>query len=51
MIEEMEDRGEIIVIRPERPVEVDRMERNTKKLLSLYQEGYDLMKSQIDKSM
>ena len=44
MIEEMEDRGEIVVIRPEKPVEVDRMERNCKKLFALYEEGYELMK-------
>ena len=41
MVEAMEERGEIIVIRPQRPVEVDRMERNTKKLLALYEEGYN----------
>ena len=42
MIEAMEERGEIIVIRPQKPVEVDRMERDTKKLLALYDEGYEL---------
>ena len=42
MIEEMEDRGEIVVIRPQKPVVVDRMERDTKKLLALYEEGYGL---------
>ena len=41
MIEAMEERGEIIVIRPRKPVEVDRMERDTKKLLALYEEGYE----------
>ena len=41
MVEAMEERGEIIVIRPQKPVEVDRMERNTKKLLALYEEGYN----------
>lgn len=45
MIEKMEDAGEIVVIRPKRPIEVDRMERDTKKLLALYQEGYDLANS------
>lgn len=48
MIEAMEDRGEIVVIRPQKPVEVDRMERNTKKLLALYEEGYELMESIIN---
>ncbi len=42
MIESMEDQGEIIVIRPQKPLEVDRMERNCKKLLALYEEGYEL---------
>ena len=42
MIEAMEERGEIIVIRPQRPIEVDRMERDSKKLMALYEEGYEL---------
>ena len=42
MIEAMEERGEIIVIRPQRPIEVDRMERDSKKLIALYEEGYEL---------
>ena len=37
----MEEEGNAIVIRPQRPIEVDRMERDTAKLLALYQEGYD----------
>ena len=41
MIEAMEERGELIVIRPQKPIEVDRMERDTKKLLALYEEGYE----------
>ena len=45
MIEAMEERGEIIVIRPQKPVEVDRMERDTKKLLALYEEGYEMTSS------
>lgn len=42
MIEELEAAGEIVVIRPERPIEVGRMERDTKKLLALYEEGYSI---------
>ena len=42
MIEAMEERGEIIVIRPLKPIEVDRMERDSKKLLALYEEGYEV---------
>lgn len=41
LVEELEERGEIIVIRPEKPIEVDRMERDTRKLLALYEEGYN----------
>lgn len=40
LVEELESRGEITVIRPEKPIVVDRMERNTQKLLDLYNEGY-----------
>jgi predicted patatin/cPLA2 family phospholipase len=39
-VEAREARGEVIVIRPERPIEVARMERDTRKLLALYDEGY-----------
>lgn len=46
-IEKLEERGEIVVIRPERPIEVGRMERDINKLLALYNEGYDLA-SKID---
>ena len=42
MVEELEAAGEITVIRPERPIEVGRMERDTKKLLALYEEGYNI---------
>lgn len=40
LVEELETRGELVVIRPERPIQVDRMERDTCKLLDLYEEGY-----------
>ena len=40
-VEKEEAAGNIIVIRPEKPIQVDRMERNTQKLLDLYQQGYD----------
>lgn len=42
LVEELESKGELVVIRPERPIEVGRMERDTKKLLALYNEGYDI---------
>lgn len=41
LIERLEDEGEIVVIRPEKPIVVDRMERDVTKLLDLYNEGYD----------
>ena len=47
LVEELEERGELTVIRPEKPIAVDRMERNTEKLLALYNEGYNIA-AQID---
>lgn len=40
MVEQMEDEGRIIVVRPEQPVRVNRIERDIKKLTALYEEGY-----------
>lgn len=40
MIERMEDWGEIVTIRPQRPLEVDRICRDTDKLERLYEEGF-----------
>ena len=42
LIEDLEEKGEIVVIRPEKPIVVDRIERDTQKLLDLYNEGYQL---------
>ena len=42
LIERMEDWGEVICIRPERPMEVDRICRDTRKLEALYEEGFAL---------
>ncbi len=41
LVEQLEEEGKITVIRPERPIEVDRMERNIGKLTALYEEGYN----------
>lgn len=41
LVERMEDWGEIIAIRPQRPMEVDRVCRNTEKLERLYEEGLE----------
>lgn len=40
MIERLEDEGKIIVIRPDEPVKVGRMETNVEKLTALYEQGY-----------
>ena len=40
LVEELEDAGKVTVIRPESPIIVGRMERDTRKLLDLYNEGY-----------
>lgn len=42
LIERLEDEGRITVIRPLKPVDVSRMEKDTDKLRALYQEGYDI---------
>ena len=42
LVEQLEDRGRIVVIRPEKPMEVDRIETDIKKLTDLYEEGYAL---------
>ena len=42
LVEELEAQGKVLVIRPEEPLKVDRMERDTKKLIELYNEGYRL---------
>ena len=40
LVERLEDEGRIVVIRPEKPVIVGRMERNVQRLTDLYHEGY-----------
>lgn len=39
-IESMEKNDRVIVIRPQKPMAVDRIEKNIKKLTDLYEEGY-----------
>ncbi len=41
MVERLESAGELRVIRPLSPIKVDRMERDTGRLLALYNEGYE----------
>ncbi len=40
LVERLEDEGTLTVLRPERPIEVGRIERDTRKLTALYDEGY-----------
>lgn len=41
-VERMEDEGRVVCIRPERPMEVDRIEKDIAKLERLYEEGFAL---------
>ena len=41
LIEQLENENNLTVIRPQKPIVVDRMERDTQKLLDLYNEGYE----------
>jgi len=40
LVERMEDEGRIVCIRPQRPMEVGRIEKNVDKLEALYEEGF-----------
>ena len=42
MVEDLERNGEIVVIRPKRPMEVHRIEKDIDKLERLYEEGFQL---------
>lgn len=42
LVEELESQGGLIVIRPQKPIEVGRMERDVSKLRALYDEGYEV---------
>ena len=42
MIDRMEEEGSVVCIRPERTMEVTRMEKDTAKLERLYEEGFKL---------
>lgn len=39
-VEQLEETGEALVIRPEKPLQVNRVEKDIKKLTALYEEGY-----------
>ncbi|MGN0057756.1 MAG: patatin family protein [Phocaeicola plebeius] len=42
LVERMEEEGSIIVVRPQAPVTVNRIEKDVKKLTALYNEGYEV---------
>ena len=42
IIDELESKGKITVLRPQKPLVVDRMEKDISKLNDLYLEGYEL---------
>lgn len=42
MVEQLEAEGRLTVLRPEKPIAVDRMERDVNKLTALYDEGYQV---------
>ena len=42
LIDELEEQGKILVIRPENPIVVGRMEKDVEKLENLYEEGFRL---------
>ena len=48
LVERLEDEGKIIVIRPEEPIVVGRMETSVKKLTDLYEQGYACAKKVIE---
>ena len=48
LVERLEEEGKIIVIRPEKPIVVGRMETSVKKLTDLYEQGYVCAKKVIE---
>ena len=48
LVERLEEEGKIIVIRPEKPIVVGRMETSVKKLTDLYEQGYACAKKVIE---
>lgn len=48
LVEDLEDSGAIIAIRPQRPLVVGRMERNINRLIALYEEGYSCAKQVVE---
>lgn len=42
LVERLEEEGKVLVIRPENPIQVGRIERDVEKLLAFYNEGYGI---------
>ena len=51
LVEQLESEGRIIVIRPEKLIAVDRMEKNVQKLTDLYNEGYACAKKILENNL
>lgn len=51
LVERLEDEGRILAIRPQKPVEVGRLEKDVRKLTALYEEGYRCAEAALDKMM
>ena len=49
LVERLEDEGKIVVIRPEEPIVVGRMETNVRKLTDLYKQGYACAKKMMER--
>lgn len=47
-VEELESKGEVFVIRPQRDLRVNRLERNRGRLEALYREGYSVAEANIE---
>ncbi len=45
LVDQLEEEGKIFVIRPEKPIMVDRIEKDIDKLTDLYNQGYECAKS------
>ena len=48
LVEQLEDSGQILAIRPFRPLEVNRLESDVVKLTSLYEEGYECARAALE---
>lgn len=49
LVDRLEEEGRILAIRPERPLEVGRLENNTEKLTALYNEGYECARKALER--